>query len=297
MILVAGATSHVGEKLIPMLIAKGYPVRALTRKPEKAEGLRHLGAEVVQGDVRDPLSLDRAMKGVAQVVDCICAPIPDSPGNNVKAVDNEGNRNLIDSARKAGVERFIFISAFGAGPNHPVDFFRVKWQTEEYLKNSGLSYTILRPTAFMEVWGAMIGAPILTTGKTTIYGPGSNPVNFISTEDVSRFVIIGLEDPQARNQTITIGGPRNMPMNEVAELFEETIHRKAQVSHVPLLMMKVMSPIIWPFNEGTGRIMAMAANLATDNWSLNMNEVLKKYPVKLIPIEEVVHKMVETTPA
>lgn len=292
MILIAGATSHVGEKLIPMLLQKGYKVRAMTRTLAKAENLRLLGAEVVQGNVRDPLTLIRALDGIDQVVDSICAPIPDSPGNNVKAVDDEGNRALIDMAKKARVKHFVFISAFGAAPDHPVDFFRVKWQIEEYLKASGMNYTILRPTAFMEVWGAMIGVPILATGKTTIYGPGKNPVSFISTEDVAKFVIIGLEDPQARNQILTIGGLRNMGMNQVAELFETSIRQKAKVSHVPVMMMKVMSPIIWPFNEGTGRIMAMAANLATEDWTVNMNDMLKKYPIKLIPIEDVVHRMI-----
>lgn len=293
MILVAGATSHVGVKLIPMLLQKGYKVRALTRRPEKAVALQLQGAEVFQGDVRDPHSLDLALEGVDQVVDSICAPIPDSPGNNVREVDQKGNLHLIDEARAAGVKHFVFISAFGASPDHPVDFFRVKWEVEEYLKLSGLGYTILRPTAFMEVWGAMIGQPILTSGKTTIYGPGKNPITFISTEDVAKFIIIALEDPQSKNQTINIGGPRNLDMNHVAELFETEIHQQAKISHVPVAMMKIMSPIIWPFNEGTGRIMAMAANLATDNWTVNMTDTLKKYPVHLVPIEQVVHQMVE----
>lgn len=294
MILVAGATSHVGVKLIPMLLQKGYKVRALTRSPEKAVTLQLQGAEVYQGDVRVQHTLDLALHGVDQVVDAICAPIPDSPGNNVRAVDQQGNLHLIDAARSAGVKHFVFVSAFGAGPDHPVDFFRVKWEVEEYLKLSGMSYTILRPTAFMEVWGAMIGKPILTSGKTTIYGPGKNPITFISTEDVAKFIIIALEDPQSKNQIINLGGPRNLDMNQVAELFERETHSQAKISHVPLAMMKIMSPIIWPFNEGTGRIMAMAANLATDNWTVNMTDTLKKYPVHLIPIEQVVHNMVET---
>jgi hypothetical protein len=93
----------------------------------------------------------------------------------------------------------------------------------------------LRAAAFMEIWAAMVGEPILKTGKTTIFGRGNNPINFVSAEDVAKFCVIALQDPQARNQVIEIGGPENLTFNQVAELFGKASGRPAKKNHVPSL--------------------------------------------------------------
>jgi hypothetical protein len=93
----------------------------------------------------------------------------------------------------------------------------------------------LRAAVFMEFWAAMVGEPILKTGKTTIFGRGDNPINFVSAEDMAKFCVIALQDPQARNQVIEVGGPENLTFNQVAELFEKASGRPAKKNHVPSL--------------------------------------------------------------
>src|SRR5260370_38947000 len=118
-----------------------------------------------------------------------------------------GNRHLIDAAKAAGVKHFIFISVQGASPDSPLEFFRIKYRTEEYLQASGLNFTILRPSAYMGLWAQLIGQPIREQSKTTIFGSGKNPTNFVSVEYVARFVSIALDASCPPTTVRQVGGP------------------------------------------------------------------------------------------
>lgn len=289
MILIVGATSKLGRALIPLLLAEGVPVRAMTRAPEKAEDLRNAGVEIVAGDLRDPASLAKACVGAEKVLAAAHAFL--GRGNNIpEKVDWAGNRHLIDAAKAAGVKHFVFTSALGAGADHPVDFFRIKYQVEEYLRHSGLSYTILRPAPFMEMWAELIGQPVVTGGKATIFGRGKTPVNFVSVEDVARFAKIALENESAKKQIISIGGPENLTVEQVVEIFERVCGRRAKKSHVPLPLMRVMRWLTRPINPALSRQVAMGIFMDTADQAFDMSDTLKRYPVELTRLEEVVRR-------
>jgi uncharacterized protein YbjT (DUF2867 family) len=285
MYLLIGATSKLGTRVARQLLAAGKPVRAMTRTPDKAADLKKLGAEIVQGDLRDPGSLARACAGVEKILAASHA-FPGEGDNNPQTVDDAGNRALIDAAKRAGVKHFVFTSALGVSADHPIDFFRIKFASEEYLRASGMSFTILRPGAFMEFWAALVGEPIVKTGKTTIFGRGDNPINFVSADDVARYALIALDDPRARNQVIEIGGPENLTMNQVAALFEKIAGRAAQKSHVPLPMMRVMSFVSRPFNPALSRQVAAGINMDTADWTFDPRATQKKFAVPLTTLEE-----------
>jgi len=274
-----------------MLLARGYKVRAFVRDPQKAQPLKELGAEIFQGDLRQPETITRACKGAEKVISSVCAPV-NQGDNNPRTVDQRGNRLLIDAARSAGAQHFVFVSGYSCCSDHPVDFFRIKYQTEEYLKASGLSYTILRPTLFMEFWGALVGAPVLAGKKTMIFGGGSTPLNFISAEDVAKFILLALEDPRLQNQSLDIGGPQNLTLNQVAELYGRVSGKPVRKQHMPAVVMSAMSRLLWPIQEGQARIMAMGAMTTRPGFTLDMTGVLQRYPVRLISLEEVARKAV-----
>ena len=125
MYLIVGATGRLGSLVARKLLADGKPLRAMSRTPAKADALKKLGAEVVQGDLREPASLARACQGVDKVL--AAAHAFEAQGdNNPQTVDGAGNRHLIDAARAAGVNHFVFTSILGVGPQVPLDFFRFK---------------------------------------------------------------------------------------------------------------------------------------------------------------------------
>jgi NADH dehydrogenase len=217
----------------------------------------------------------------------------DGTGSNVPlTVDHAGNRGLIDVARAAGVQHFVLTSILGARPDHPIDMFRYKYGAEQYLRTSGLSYTILRPTAFMELWATIIGEPIVQRGQALIAGRGTNPVNFVSVEDVVRFALIALEGPQVRNQTIEIGGLENLTLLQVATIAERVTGRTASKQRIPLpamrLMRVLMRVLMRPGNPAFSWQIATGIVMDTQEMTIDPAETLKPFLMHLARMEEVV---------
>ncbi|MFO7678534.1 MAG: SDR family oxidoreductase, partial [Chloroflexota bacterium] len=238
MILIVGGTGALGSATTEKLLAQKTAVRIMTRIPAKAHALQASGAEVVQGDLRDRDSLVRACQGVNMVL-ASAHSIMGSGSEASKYIDDQGHRWLIDAAKAAGVNRFVYVSAWGAAPDHPANFFRIKYKIEQYLRNSGLSCAILRPTAFMESHAyQLIGQPILETGKVTVFGKGENPRNFVAAADVAHFAVLMLLKPEASEDVLEIGGPENFTNMQVVGMYEEPAGRKAKVSHIPLAIFR-----------------------------------------------------------
>lgn len=284
MILVAGASSQPGQKLLPLLLEKGYQVRASTRDPRKLEIARSLGVDVFEGDIRQPDTLLRACEGADAVVSSVTA-VGGMGENNVHTVDEVGIRSLMESAQRLGVKRFVLVSAYGAARNHPVDFFRIKFGAEEHLKTLKMEYIILRPTAFMETWCARIGMQVLNGQPVTIPGNGRNPVNFISATDVAKFILLALEDPRLRNQTLTIGGPQNLTFDEVAAVYERLFQKRVGRKYTPAWMLNLQRVWYRPINETRSRFLGIRHELATSNWRVDMTELVRQYPIVLKTLE------------
>ncbi len=150
MILLAGGTGTLGRLLTPMLAASGLRVRTLTRHtvPDGA-AVPGDDAEYVLGDVRDASTLDRAMDGVTVVVSAMSGFGGRDPLGS-RTVDRDGNLRLIDAANRFGLSQAVLLSVHQAGPSHPMEIMRDKWAAEESLRASGLAWTIIRPTAYLE---------------------------------------------------------------------------------------------------------------------------------------------------
>ncbi|MGH7466330.1 MAG: SDR family oxidoreductase, partial [Longimicrobiales bacterium] len=142
MILVVGATGALGGMITRDLLSRGETVRVLVRPGSAYGPLVDLGARPVMGDLKDPVSLDRACAGVTKVISTANSAQRSTP-DTTDTVDRRGNRALIDAARAARVEHFIFVSALGASEQSPSDFFRAKAETERHLAASGMTWTIL----------------------------------------------------------------------------------------------------------------------------------------------------------
>lgn len=292
MILIVGASGRLGSTVTQLLLAQGKAVRAMTRNPRNLAQLEQQGVEVVSGDLRDPATLLRACQGADQVLAAAHALVGKGD-NNPSTVDNKGNRQLIDAAKVAGVKHFVFVSGQNASSDSSFEFSRIKYHTEEYLRASGLNFTILRPCAFMDLWAELVGKPILEQGKTTIFGRGNNPINFVAVKDVARFVDVALDDARARNQVIEVGGPANLTMNQVAEVFERTSGQQAKKRHIPLLMMRVMSILMQRANPALSRQICAGIYMDTANLSYDMAETASAFGVELTPFDEIARHVIK----
>ncbi len=231
-VLVVGATGALGRPVVQMLLAQGVAVRALNRHPAQAADLAARGAEVIAGDLTDAASLERACAGATRVLAAAHAILGRGRWRS-EAVDGAGHRALIAAARAAGVRRFVYTSACGAGPGHPIDFFRTKHAMEQVLLASGLDAVILRPTAFMEHHvHALNGQAVLDKGKARLIGPGTKPRNFVCAADVARFALRALLDDPPPFRRLDIGGHGQHSNAEVAALYAREAGIAPRASHL-----------------------------------------------------------------
>ena len=294
MILVVGSTGVLGRQAVRLLCAEGRAVRAMTRQPSRASDLGNLGAEVVHGDLLDPASLASACAGATHVVAAAHGMLG-SGRNRSEAVDDAGHRALVDAARAAGVEHFVYTSVLGASPGHPLDFFRTKYAVEQYVKESGLGYTILRPSAFMETHAHTFnGKGIVERGKTTLLGRGTRPRNFVAVRDVAAMAVRALTDRTMWGQTIEIGGPENFTDRQVAALYGRVLGVAPKVTHVPSAVLRVASLLLKPVAPGVSRVMRLSS-LPDDAYDATFDPTatLRLYPMRLTTLEEFIREKVK----
>jgi uncharacterized protein YbjT (DUF2867 family) len=237
MYLVVGATGPVGlgGEICRLLRSAGKPTRAFVRATSDArrvDTLRKLGVELTDGDLKDSHSLEVACQGVSTVISTASMLVSRQSHDTVETVDSRGQNDLVDVARKCGVESFVYISISGH-IDREFPFRNAKRDVERHLKTSGLSYTILRPTFYMEVWLTPIAGFDFQNAHATIYGDGLNKISWLSFCDVARFAMWCIHDPTARNATFELGGPEALSPREVVRIFEDISGRPFDVEFVP----------------------------------------------------------------
>jgi uncharacterized protein YbjT (DUF2867 family) len=297
MILIAGGTSRLATSVVPRLLEHGLRLRILTRNPERARQLWGDKVEIVQGDVCAPATLGRAAQGVETVISAIHGFAGE--GNvSPRTIDWEGNMNLIRAAERAKVSHFILVSISGASADHPMELFRMKYQAEKALQQRSLAWTIIRPTAYMELWASIIGEPLLKTGKTRVFGRGNNPINFVSIEDVARFVELAVTNETMRDEIVEVGGPENLTMNEFAEAFARESGKVARVSHIPLPMMRVMARVMAPINAQVARQIESGVLMDTIDMTFDSSQGARRHPaITPTRFEDVIRRLSSDQPS
>jgi NADH dehydrogenase len=233
MILVAGATGMVGGLIVDGLLDQGNSVRALVRSCNSAASITARGAQTAMGDLKDPASLQRACEAV-DVVITTANSASRGGDDNPQTVEEQGNRNLVDAARAAGVRQFVFTSALGSDLNSPVPFLRGKAIAEQYLKDSGLNYTILMPNLFMEIWCPNIVGQAVRAGQpVTLIGQGTRKHSMISAADVASYAVAAAGNERAYNRVLVLGGPQPVTWHDVVAAHERVLGRQIEVRHIP----------------------------------------------------------------
>jgi len=235
MILVVGATGALGSEICRLLTRRNRSVRALVRPTadrSRVEQLRTLGATLVPGDLKDRSSLDEACRGVDAVISTATTTMSRQPDDSIPSVDQDGQLRLVDAARAAGVPRFVYVS-YSRHLDIDCPLTTAKRSVEERLTRSGMTYTILRPSFFMEVWLSPALGFDPQNARAQLYGSGEAKISFVSAKDVARFAVDCLDNSAASNATIELGGPEALSPLEVVRRFEKAGGRPFTVETVP----------------------------------------------------------------
>jgi uncharacterized protein YbjT (DUF2867 family) len=292
MILIVGATGLLGRATALPLLAQGHAVRALVRDRERAGDLQRAGAEIVIGDLTDARSLELACKGVDRVFACAHSMLGRGRYSSAQ-VDHVGHSALVVAARGAKVEHFVYTSMMGAREDHPLDFGRTKHEIESVVKGSGMGYTILRPSAFMEYHVHKFnGQMLLEKGFTVIVGPGTKPRNFVAVRDIAPFAVQALTEDSLNGRTLEIGGPDNLGNNDVAAMYVVRA-RKGRVHHMPVGAARLLATLIRPLHEGVARVLDVSIvpdHQMRETWQ--PQKLLAEFPRELTTVDKFIDERV-----
>jgi uncharacterized protein YbjT (DUF2867 family) len=220
--LVIGATGLLGQEICRRLTEAGCQVRALVRRTSdqaKCAGLERLGIELVEGDLKDPASLARACAGMQAVISTASSTFSRQTDDSIESVDKQGQLSLVDAARRAGVDQFVLVS-FRDNPNIQYPLTVAKRVVERALKSSGMAFTILQASYFMEIWLTPALGFDAPNRKVRLYGDGNHPISWVSYRDVARAAAAAISEPAARNIIVELGGPQALSQREVVRMFE-----------------------------------------------------------------------------
>jgi NADH dehydrogenase len=287
MYLVVGATGSIGlgGEICRLLRASGKPTRALVRPTADArrvDALRNAGVELVEGDLKDPHSLRAACRNVDIIISTASVMASGQPDDTLERVDGRGQTDLIDAAKQSGVESFIYTS-FSGHIDRDFPFRNAKREVERYLKASGLSHTILRPTFYMEVWLTPISGFDYSNARAVIFGSGRNKISWLSFRDVAPFAVMCADNAAARNATFELGGPEALTPLEVVQIFEELSGRSFAIDFV---QEEALSNQQTSAENSWFRSLAGLRRCYADGDVVDMRELTLRFPMRLTSVRE-----------
>jgi uncharacterized protein YbjT (DUF2867 family) len=219
MILVTGATGTSGSEIVKALQNKAQRIRVLARNPEKAAALGE-DIDIARGDLTDPASLDAAMEGVEKAL--LLTP------SNPRLPEMESN--FIDAAKRANVRHLVKFSVYLADPQSPMRFMRQHAEIESKLKASGIAWTMLRPTFFMQNLLDLAG--MIKSGA--IYMPtGNGRASYVDVRDIAAVAATALSESGHEGQTYPITGPQSVSYADIAAIFSRVLGREIKHVDVP----------------------------------------------------------------
>jgi uncharacterized protein YbjT (DUF2867 family) len=249
-VLVAGATGYLGGYVAKELAARGYFVRALVRSLDKAEGLRTVVDELVEGEVTKPETLQRVCDDIDVVFSSV-GITRQKDGLTFQDVDYQGNKNLLDVAMRAGVRKFVYVSVLNGPDLLHLAIVKAHEDFVAALKASGLDYAVLRPTGFFSDMSEYLA--MARKGRVYLIGRGRRRVNPIHGADLASVCVDSMECGQ---REIDVGGPEILTHREIAELAFRTLEKPARISSVPVWIMRLATAVTKLFSRHRGELLA-----------------------------------------
>ena len=247
MILVTGGTGFVGQEVVAELLRLGQRVRLLVRNPEKASRLPFARqVEFAKGDVLQPESLPAAMTGVKVVIHLV-GFIIETPKISYEQGHFEATRNVLAAARQAGVARWIQMSAAGTRPHARSRYHQTKWRAEELVRQSGLDWTIFRPSLIygyderdrlLNLLKRVLSPPldVLTLYSVGLINGGEPKVQPVSVREVARCFAAAPGTPDSVDKTFDLVGPEAMSWREMVAKINSCLGQKTVYRKFPLLL-------------------------------------------------------------
>ena len=234
-IVLAGAFGKLGSDILKSLVHAGHSVIAVDlvlRSIPEIEG-RYTSKKL---DVTDAASLVGLCDGADAVITTVGLTATSATFTNFQ-IDYQGNLNLLQEAKRAGVKKFAYVSVIKADSDKSVPMLHAKWMFEEELKKSSIPYVIFRPTGyFYDI--AKVFMPMIEKGEVTLLGKTAVHANVIDTTDLADFILQHLDDS---NTTLDIGGTEVYSYEEMATMFFEAAGKTPVIKRAPEWLFTILA--------------------------------------------------------
>jgi uncharacterized protein YbjT (DUF2867 family) len=255
-VLVAGATGYLGKFVVREFKQRGYWVRALARNPQKlAEtgpflepAVKDQVDDIFAGEVTKPETLEGLCEGI-EIVFSSVGLTRQKDGLTFQDVDYQGNKNILDRAQQASVEKFIYVSVYNAQLMEHLSIIKAHEDFVRALRVSGLPYTVIRPTGYFSDIGEYF--QMAKSGRAYLIGEGKNRLNPIHGADLAKVCVDAVT---SNDDEIPVGGPIIYRQKEIAELAFATLEKSPRISAIPVWLAKGAIGLTRLFDKHTAEL-------------------------------------------
>lgn len=242
-----GATGFVGTHLVNALARRGHDVAVLARNPDRTRNRYNRPVEPCRGDVLDTASLARAIAGRDAVIHLV-GIIHEKGAQTFDVMHRQAVENVVAAMKTAGVRRLLHMSAMGTAEDSPSEYGRTKAAGERAVAESGLDWTVFRPSIVFGPGDGFVSllAPIIRKNPLFIpvIGKGETKFQPVSVYDVARVFCDALEKPETIGQTFEVGGPDVLTLNEIyREIATALGKRKKPLVHLPVWWGRILARV------------------------------------------------------
>jgi len=247
MIVITGGTGFVGEELIKQARAAGFPVRAIVREPRAAQWLvDRYRVELFHGNVLFAPSLEGAMKDANCVIHLV-GIIHEQQESTFERAHNQATKHVVDETKRAGVKRYLHMSALGTRENARSRYHQTKWAAEEYVRKSGLAWTIFRPSVIYGPKDKSVNTLLKVIRRSPfvpVLGPGITKIQPISVENVAKAFVAAIRNDNSIGKTYDLCGPEAFTWNELYDKLLRLLGSRKPKLHLPLPLARVQAALL-----------------------------------------------------
>lgn len=241
-----GATGNLGKEIGKELVRQGYELTVVVRNESQAAKLAGLTDRYVIADVCNKATLRAVLDNQEIVLSALGKSVSphDKSKPTFREVDFAGNANILEEARKAGVRKFVYVSAFHAENYLHLEYFKVHHDFSELLKQSGIDYSVIKPPAIFSAFLDMIG--MAEKGRLLNIGKGDKKTNPIFEGDLAKIVVDSIRQP---NSTIEAGGKTVYTRRQLNEIIQNQVDSGKKIRSVPPGILKITLPLMRLFDR------------------------------------------------
>jgi len=288
MYLVTGATGSLGRRIVRQLREAEQSVKAFVRLPSSFGELEDRGASIFIGDLKIERDIIKACEGVKYI-------ISSHGGGDAQAIDYRANIDLIDCAIVENVEHFVFISVLGVDRGYQESpTFKAKREVEKYLIDSGLNYTILRPSGFANNI-VPLAERYRDTGIYFSIGDQQNRSSIVSTDDLAKIAIAATTTEAAKNKIFAVGGPDILKREDIPRIFARLFNKEPITINPPLELFDGLRMGIGLINPQLNKSLGTLRTLLAHEFFCTRDEIAlleSTFNLKMESLESFLHRYV-----